>query len=232
MIGRDPLAPRHGAFAAAVALDANRFIPVTRPLSDEEAAVVEPTTVALHAVNRTPPRVSDIVVVQGCGPIGLLVLQVAKASGAGHIVAVEPSDHRRSLAATVGADEVLAPAEALERFGRGGADLVFECAGVPATVQSAVELVRQGGTVNIVGLASGLATISPHAWLLKEVTVATSLGYLHHEFVDAMNLIGDGKVRIGPLHDSTVSLAGLPEAIERLADDPSSAIKVLVDPRI
>jgi (R,R)-butanediol dehydrogenase/meso-butanediol dehydrogenase/diacetyl reductase len=231
MVGRDPQAPPHGAFASAIALDAGRFVKVTRPLTDEEAAVVEPTVVGLHAVNRTPPRFTDTVVVQGCGPIGLLTLQVAKAAGAGHLVAVEPNEHRRAVARSVGADEALSPEEARERFGSAGADLVYECAGIPPTIQAAIDLVRQGGTVNIVGLASGLATINPHTWLLKEVNVLASIGHLHHEISDAMDLIADGKVRIGPLHDSTVALEDLPTAIERLADDPSSAIKVLVDPR-
>ena len=108
---------------------------------------------------------------------------------------------------------------------------VFECAGVPATVQRAVDLVRRGGTVNLVGLASGTAVIAPGAWLIKEVTMVASLGYLHHEFGECMDLIADERVKVLPLHDRTVGLSELPAAIERLADDPSSAVKVLVDPR-
>jgi L-iditol 2-dehydrogenase len=115
------------------------------------------------------------------------------------------------------------------RFGRAGADLVFECAGVPSTVQQAVDLVRRGGRVNLVGLASGTATIAPGSWLVKEVSVVASLGYLHHEFGEAIALIADGSVQVAPLHDRTVTLAELPAAIAELADDPSSAIKVLVD---
>jgi (R,R)-butanediol dehydrogenase/meso-butanediol dehydrogenase/diacetyl reductase len=229
MIGRDPLAPRHGGFAPRIALDATRLVPVSSQLSDDEAAIVEPTTVALHAVLRTRPQAGETVIVQGCGPIGLLTLQCAAALGAEHVVAIEPSAHRRDLALAVGADEALTPDEAGERFLRAGADLVFECAGVPATVQRAVDLVRRGGRVNLVGLASGTATMSPGAWLLKEVTVVASLGYLHHEFGEAIDLIADGAVQVAPLHDSTVALADLPAAIERLADDPSSAVKVLVD---
>jgi (R,R)-butanediol dehydrogenase/meso-butanediol dehydrogenase/diacetyl reductase len=180
-------------------------------------------------VLRTRPQPGETVIVQGCGPIGLLTLQCAAALGAEHVVAIEPSAHRRDLALAVGADEALTPDEAGERFLRAGADLVFECAGVPATVQRAVDLVRRGGRVNLVGLASGTATMSPGAWLLKEVTVVASLGYLHHEFGEAIDLIADGAVQVAPLHDSTVALADLPAAIERLADDPSSAVKVLVD---
>ena len=95
MVGRDPLAPPHGGFAPRVAVDARRLVPVHDALSDVQAAMVEPATVALHAVRRTPPRSGETVVVQGCGPIGLFVLQCARADGAEHIVVVEPNAARR-----------------------------------------------------------------------------------------------------------------------------------------
>jgi (R,R)-butanediol dehydrogenase/meso-butanediol dehydrogenase/diacetyl reductase len=229
MIGRDRLAPPHGGFAPRIAIDAARLVRVDLALTDDEAAVVEPTTVALHAVLRSRPRAGEVVVVQGCGPIGLLTLQCALALDAAAVIAVEPDAKRRELALSLGADEALSPADAAARFGRAGADLVFECAGVPSTVQQAVDLVRRGGRVNLVGLASGTATIAPGSWLVKEVSVVASLGYLHHEFGEAIALIADGSVQVAPLHDRTVTLAELPAAIAELADDPSSAIKVLVD---
>jgi (R,R)-butanediol dehydrogenase / meso-butanediol dehydrogenase / diacetyl reductase len=229
MIGRDAMAAKHGGFAPRLSMHADRLVPFTAPLSWSDAAVVEPATVALHAVNRTPPGLSDTVVVQGCGPIGLLTLQAARAAGVGRMIAVEPSEHRRALALRLGADLALAPDEVAAVVG-GGADLVFECAGVPPTIQQAVNLARRGGTVNLVGLASGSATIEPHTWLTKEITLVASLGYLHHEFAQAIDLIASGKVDVASLCDKTVALADLPAAIEELADNPSSAIKVLVDP--
>ena len=230
MVGRDALAPAHGAFAPRIAIGAARLVPVAAGLTNEQAAIVEPATVALHAVRRSPPHLGDVVAVQGCGPIGLLTLQCAKAAGAGRVVAIEPDPARRELATMLGADVAVGPDDALDALGA-GADLVLECAGVPATVQRAVELVRRGGTVNLVGLASGTAAIAPGVWLVKEVTVVASLGYLHHEFGECMDLIADGRVQVTPLHDRTVGLTELPAAIARLADDPSSAVKVLVDPR-
>jgi (R,R)-butanediol dehydrogenase/meso-butanediol dehydrogenase/diacetyl reductase len=231
MLGRDALAPPHGAFAPRLALDADRLVPALAGLTDAQAAMVEPTTVALHAVHRTPPRLGDVVVVQGCGPIGLLTLQCAKAAGAGEVVAVEPDAARRDLACRLGADAAVEPAEARDRFGSAGADVVFECAGAPSTVQSAVELIRRGGVVNLVGLAPGQATIAPGAWLVKEATVVASLGYLHHEFAESMALVAAGTVQVDPLHDRTIALAALPATIAALAEDPSGAVKVLVDPR-
>jgi (R,R)-butanediol dehydrogenase/meso-butanediol dehydrogenase/diacetyl reductase len=229
MIGRDALAPKHGGFAPRIAMATARLVQVRPELSDDQAAMIEPATVAYHAVMRTRPGPDDVVIVQGCGPIGLLTLQCALASGAGSVTAIEPSAHRRALAMAVGASEALTPDEAIERFGHAGADVVFECAGVAATVQSAVVLVRRGGLVNLVGLASGLATISPGSWLIKEVSVIASLGYLHDEFAPVIDLVASGALRIEALHDRTVTLAELPAAIEALADDPSSAVKVLVD---
>jgi (R,R)-butanediol dehydrogenase / meso-butanediol dehydrogenase / diacetyl reductase len=229
MVGRDAKAPKHGAFAPRLAIAADRLVAVREPLTDDEAAVVEPATVALHAVNRTPPGLSDVVVIQGCGPIGMLTLQMARAAGLGRLVVVEPNAGRRELALRLGADAAVSPAEAAEEVG-GGADLVFECAGIAPTVQQAVDLVRRGGRVNLVGYASGAATIDPGMWLRKEVMVTASLGYLHHEFADAISLIAGGRVDVASLCDKTVPLDALPEAIEQLADDPSSAMKVLVDP--
>ncbi|HEX9260054.1 MAG TPA: zinc-binding dehydrogenase, partial [Acidimicrobiales bacterium] len=207
MIGRDPLAPPHGGFSPRIAIAADRLLRAHEGLTDEQAAMVEPTTVALHAVRRTPITAGDTVVVQGCGPIGLLTLQCARAAGAGHVVAVEPNPVRQELALSLGADAAVAPGHTGGALPPSGADVVFECAGVPATVQAAVDIVRRGGTVNLVGLAAGTATIVPGAWLLKEVTVVASLGYLHHEFDLAMGLIADERVRVLPLHDSTVALA-------------------------
>lgn len=232
MIGRDPLAPPHGGFAASVALDARRLVPTNPSLNAVQASIVEPATVAYHAVMRTKPNPGEVAVVQGCGPIGLLTLQIAKAAGAGHVVAVEPNELRRQKALSVGAHEAITPDEAKERFARTPADLVLECAGIPPTIQTAVDFVRRNGRVNLVGLASGAATISPHTWLIKEVTMVASLGYQYHEFREVMDLIADGRVDVAALHDKTVSLGELPEAIALLADDPSSAVKVLVDPNL
>lgn len=229
-LGRDPLAPPHGAFAPSIAVDARRLIKTNSALNSNQASIVEPATVAYHAVMRTLPHPGEVVVVQGCGPIGLLALQVAKTAGAGQVIAVEPNPHRRQKALDVGAHLALTPEEARERFGAKGADLVLECAGVPPTIQTAVDLVRRGGRINLIGLASGNATIAPHTWLVKEVTFIASLAYNHHDFVETMDLMADGRIQVEPLHDKTVGLSQLPEEIALLADDPSSAIKVLVDP--
>lgn len=237
MLGIGPLAPPHGGFASAIAIDAARLYPLRAELSDVEAAFLEPATVAVHALRRTPLRLGDRVVVLGAGPIGLLVLQCAKAAGAGCAVVVEPDARRARIAAELGADCALDPgaADFAERIaqhcGAAGPDVVFECAGIPSTIDRAATLVRRGGTVALVGLASAPASISPMTWLAREVSLVASLGYLRDEFEHTMQLVADGRLRVAPLHTRTVGLAGLDGAFRGLLSGGGD-VKVLVDPRL
>jgi (R,R)-butanediol dehydrogenase / meso-butanediol dehydrogenase / diacetyl reductase len=191
----------------------------------------------VNAVRRTDIRLGDSVVVLGAGPIGLLVLQAARAAGAGTVVLVEPQRARRELGGTLGADKLIDPAdvdvaEAINaHVGEQGADVVFECAGIPHTIEQAVSLARRGGTVSLVGVPNRPAQIHAAEWLIKEVRIATSLAYLREEFDIAQGLVADGRIRCAALHTSTVSLRQMNDAFERLAEAPQE-IKVLVDPRL
>ena len=198
--------------------------------------MLEPATVAIHALRRTPLRLGDAVIVLGAGPIGLLVLQSAFISGAGCVVVVEPEPNRAGLAASLGATLVVDPAaedfeaRIREVCGPLGADVVFECAGIPATIDQSVGLVKRGGVVSLVGLANVPAEIAPGAWLAREVRLVASLGYLHEEFDVTMQLVADGRMKLGPLHTDTVGLDGLETAFRQLlAGD--GAVKILVDPQ-
>ncbi len=232
----DPLGSPHGAYAPRIAAGAARVVRAHAGLSDEAAALVEPATVAYHGTARAGIRLGDTVVVQGAGPIGAFALQWARVLGAGEVVVVEPGESRRALAASLGADLVLAPgeeADALvrERTGGRGADVVLECAGVPNTIQRAIDLARRGGQVMLIGLSDRPATVIPGLWLMKEVTVRASIAYLRTEFEPCMAMLADGRVRAEPLHTSTVGLDGLAGALDLLAAGAPGETKVLVDPR-
>jgi (R,R)-butanediol dehydrogenase/meso-butanediol dehydrogenase/diacetyl reductase len=237
MLGVGPFATPHGGFAPSLAVNAKRLYPIHSKLSDVEAGLLEPATVAIHAVRRTPIRLGDSVVVLGAGPIGLLVLQCAKAAGAGCTVMIEPAPDRARLATELGATCVIDPttedaeARVKEECGRLGADVVFECAGIPKTIDQSVVLARRGGVVSLVGLASLPAEISPGNWLIKEVRLIASLGYLHDEFDHTMQLVADGRLRLEPLHSRTIGLAGLDAAFRSLLANEGD-VKILVDPRM
>jgi len=233
--GRHPSAPAHGGFAPSIAVAADRVLGVAAEISDTEAAQIEPLTVTLHAIRRAAPRPGDVAVVQGAGPIGLLTSQLAKLSGAGSTIVVEPNEARRQLALDLGADHAVGPDDAAEfvmtETGGLGADIVYECAGVPSTIQTAVNLTRRQGRMCLIGLASGTAEINPAIWLVKEVTVTTALAYTHEEFAMAQSLVADGRVQLDPLHSRTVGLTDLNDAIGDLSSGAGD-MKILVDPRL
>jgi fatty-acyl-CoA synthase len=197
---------------------------------------VEPATVAFHAVRRSGLRLGDVAVVQGAGPIGLLTLQWVRAAGAGLVIVVEPSGARRALARRLGADLVVAPgAEAAElvaeRTAGLGADIVYECVGLPKAIQSGVDLARRGGELCLIGVADADASITPLVWVVKEITLTSALAYLHHEFETAMGMILDGRVQVEPLHSATASLAGSPAPSRTSPAGPRSRPRCWCDPR-
>ena len=236
-VGAGPLAAPHGGFASAIAMDARRLYQVPASLSDSAAGLLEPATVAVHALRRTPVKLGDTVVVIGAGPIGLLVLQAARLCGAGTLILIEPQPSRRTLGHQLGADICIDPdtedaaAEIESHIGIAGADVVFECAGIPSTIQTAVDLIRRGGTVSLVGVAVGSAAINAAEWLVKEVNLVSSIAYLHEDFQICKELVADGRLLTDPLHTNTVSLQQLDWAFNALADNPSE-VKILVDPRL
>ena len=206
--GRDPLAPPHGGFARSITVEAGRVLHAHPDLTDEEAAQVEPATVAFHGVRRSRIAPGDTVVVQGAGPIGLFAMQFARAAGAGHVLIVEPSEMRRRVGIELGASMAVAPDEAtdaIQSLTRGiGADVVIECAGVPSLLQTAVDFARSGGVVSLLSFLAQPATINAARWLAKEITVVASNAFTHDDFRRSMTFLADGRVKAGPLHTRTV----------------------------
>ncbi|MEY3091269.1 MAG: hypothetical protein RL413_1976 [Actinomycetota bacterium] len=236
-LGRDPLAPPHGGFASRIAVAAERVVRTNPALSDEQAAQVEPTTVAFHAVRKSGLRLGDVAVVQGAGPIGLGTMQWVRSAGAGVVVVIEPNAQRRALALELGAHHAVEPGQPADALVKEltnglGADIVYECVGRPFAVQSAVDLARRGGSMCLIGLADENASIVPATWLIKEIAVTSALAYTNEEFDMAMGMIADGRFRTEPLHSSTIGLADLDAALADLASGTSTQTKVLVDPRL
>jgi (R,R)-butanediol dehydrogenase/meso-butanediol dehydrogenase/diacetyl reductase len=233
LLGAGPLAAPHGGFARAIAIDAARLIPVRAGITDEAAALLEPATVALHAVRRTPLRLGDACVVLGAGPIGLLTLQCARAAGAGAVAVVEPHPVRRAKAIQLGAAAAIDPrgedvaARVRAVLGPLGADVVFECAGIPQTIDQAASLAKRGGVVSLVGLANVPAQITPSTWLVNEIRLVAALGYQNEEFDLTMGLVQDGRLALAPLHTKTALLSEMDAAFALLNDDPAE-IKILV----
>ncbi len=232
--GRDVQAPPHGGFAPRIAVHADRVIAAHPDLDDETLAQVEPVTVSLHAVRQSGLREGETAVILGVGPVGLTTMQCARAVGAGQVIVVEPSAARRAMAESLGATVVASPGSAGEMVAQltagHGADVVFECVGGQDTLQAAVELTRRGGSVCLVGLADGPSTVDTGSWMRKEISITTALAYVHDEFVESMDLLADGRVRVDGMHTVTTRLEGLGPMLDDLASGHSAQTKVLVNP--
>ena len=193
----------HGGVRAGVAFDATRLIRVPGSLTDEQAAMVEPATVALHAVHRTPPASATRWSCRGADRSGCSRCSAPGPPAPAALVAVEPDRHRRELALGSAPTTRSRPAEAADAVGA-GADLVFECAGVrrpsrpPSTWSAGVARSTWSAC------AAGPPPSSPGRGCSRRSRSSRSLGYLHHEFAESMALIADGRVRVDPLHDRTV----------------------------
>ncbi|AOS63563.1 zinc-dependent alcohol dehydrogenase [Actinoalloteichus hymeniacidonis] len=229
-------APQWGGFATELAVSARRVMRVLDGLSQEQAALVEPTAVTFHAVKRARQPFGAIVVVQGAGPIGLLTAQHARHAGAGMVLVVEPSADRRATARALGFAEVHSPgSDFVARVGQVsgglGADIVYECSGVAGLLQSSGELVRRGGRLALLGFPMVSSEVSYADWQMRELTVVGSLAYNHEDFLGAMRAIADGSVRTQELHTGTVGLDDLERILAELESGQSRHAKVLVDPR-
>jgi L-iditol 2-dehydrogenase len=131
--------------------------PLPDGISDAGGAVLEPLGVALHALDLGKVRAGATVAIVGCGPIGLLMVQLARAAGASAVLAVEPLAHRRAAAETLGADLAVSPAQAragaVEEMTAGrGVDVAVEIAGPDDAVSIAMQAARPGARVVLAGI--------------------------------------------------------------------------------
>ena len=165
-------------------------------VSDAAGAMLEPLGVALHALDLGHVPFGGRVAVAGCGPIGLLLLQLLRADGASQVLAVEPLAHRREAAAAYGADEV---AEADADLTRYGADVAFEIAGNNEAVRLAMESVRPGGRVVLAGIPDqDTTTFSASLARRKGLTIAM-VRRMNEVYPRAISLATRGAVTLDPL---------------------------------
>ena len=177
--------------------------PLPDQVSDDAGALLEPLGVALHAMDLGHVPFGGRVTVVGCGPIGLLLLQVLRLAGAGTITAVEPLPHRREAAAGYGADDVAEPGADLTGY---GADVAFEVAGTDDAVRRAMESVRPGGRVVLAGIPDDdVTTFLASLARRKGLTIAL-VRRMNDVYPRAISLAARGAVALDPLVSRRASL--------------------------
>lgn len=224
-----------GGLSEKVVVDA-RWVHPIGDIPLDEAALIEPLSVAHHAVARSGAKAGDVALVGGSGPIGLLTAAVLKGIGVTTIVS-EPTQARKEKAVSSGvADHVLdpgqedVPARVQELTGGIGADIAFECAGVNAVLDAMLSAVRPGGVVVNVSIWGAPATVDIQKLVLKEIDLRGTIAYVR-DHAEAIRLVQESKVDLKPFITGRIALEDLVErGFDTLINHKDTAVKVLVHP--
>ena len=220
-----------GGLSEKIVVDA-RWVHPIGDIPLDEAALIEPLSVAHHAVARSGVKAGDTALVGGSGPIGLLTAAVLKGRGVTTIVS-ELTQARKEKATSSGvADHVLDPSQenvpalVLELTGDKGADVAFECAGVNAVLDTMMEAVRPGGVV----IWSAPATVNMQKLVLKEIDLRGTIAYVR-DHPAVIKMVQEGKVDLKPFITGRIALDDLVEqGFDTLINHKDTAVKILVHP--
>ena len=227
-----------GAFAKYVRVryPEYRLFALPDEVSFEEAALVEPLACTLHAVRLSNFKPRESTVVLGAGMIGLGVIVHLKNAGAGLIVATEISEKRASMAKRLGADYVFDPqkvdvkGKVLELTEGVGADVVFDCSGIPQAFQSATSFLRPRGQLLLMGIITHEVPIVPVGFILGEYSLQGSMCYYHEEFPMVIEFLSRHTSPIAEVITSKIKLSDIQNGFEELSKPGTDEIKILVEP--
>jgi L-iditol 2-dehydrogenase len=226
---------RDGAFAEFVVVPARILYRLPDSLSFEDAALVEALSIAVHGASRTPICLGDAGLVVGAGMIGLLAVQALKMRGCALVAAADVAPDRLELARKLGADAVIDTrtedaAAAMRRLTDGrGADVVLEAVGLAPTVKLAVESVRKGGALTLVGNFAPEVELPLQSVVTREVTLYGSCAS-RGEYPACLDLMARRVVDVRPFISAVVPLAEGPAWFTRLHEREPGLLKVILAP--
>jgi L-iditol 2-dehydrogenase len=219
--------PTNGTMSEYIVVPARAVHPLPAGIDTIAGAMIEPLAVAVWAVQRAQVRLGHRVLITGAGPIGILVAQAARASGATEIVMTDVNDDRLAMATTFGVTRVINTSR--EELDIADMDRVLECSAVPAALWSAIKTVRPGGRVTVVGQAAPSVDGLPLAHLQRyEIDLVTAFRYAH-AYPTALALVASGAVDIERVITGRFTLDDTAEALQAPVVDPRH-LKVVVTP--
>jgi L-iditol 2-dehydrogenase len=227
---------RAGAFAEYVILPARIAYRLPEALPFAEAAMLEAVSVALHGVRVSELEGGETALVIGAGMIGLLLLQAARVAGCSRVFVADIDATRLKLAAELGADEAIAAVgdglvqEILRLTGGRGVDVVLEAVGRNETVAGAIDCVRKGGKVTLVGNIVPEVSLPLQKVVSRQIRLQGSCAS-SGEYPEAIELISAKKIRVDRLITAVAPLSDGPMWFERLYGREPNLMKVVLDPR-
>ena len=224
-----------GTASEYFAVDASKVTPVPDEMTYDEAAMLEPLAVTVHAAKRFPDVKGAKCVVLGCGPIGILLIESLKAFGAAQVLATDVSDTRLKLAGEMGADFTVNTMEKdfaqalVEAFGEDKADVMYDCAGNDITMNQAIQNARKGSTIILVAVFGKMANVDLAKLNDSELDLNTTMMYRHEDYVDAIRFVNEGKIKLKPLMSKHFAFKDYLAAYEYIDANRESTMKVIVD---
>lgn len=233
LLGFHGLSGGGGGFSEYTVVGEHMAHKMPEGLSDEQAALVEPAAVGLHAVRKSSLKAGDTAAVFGTGPIGLMVIDALRAAGASTIYAVEISDARKRKAEQLGA-VVIDPSEkdAVEEIHRltgGGVDVAFEVTGIPKVLNQTMHSTRRGGEAVIVSIWESEASFQPNDLVIQERTIKGIIAY-RNIYPQVMQLMMQGYFSGDDMITARIGIDDVVDkGFEALLNDKSH-VKIMVKP--
>ena len=228
---------RAGAFADYVVVPARVLYSLPASVSFAEAAMVEPLAVAVHAVAVSQIAKGSTAMVVGAGMIGLLVLQSLKEAGCSQVIVSDIDDTRLKLASDLGATATINaktsdPVAEIKKLTNGaGVDTALEAVGSTPTIKAAIESVKRGGTVTLIGNIAPTVEIPLQAVVSRQIRLqgsAASAG----EYPQAIELIARGAVTVKPLITAVAPLEDGAQWFTRLHNREANLMKIVLNPKL
>lgn len=224
----------NGGYADRMRLTAGMCLKVPNGLDARRAALTEPMTVGLHAVNKSGIKPGEGALVLGCGPVGLALIAALQAKDIEPIVAADYSERRRAIATAMGAHEVVTPTtesaiDAWHRVGGVRPVVIFEAIGIPGIIDQAMRDAPPLSRIVIVGVCMETDHMLPLVGIVKELNLQFTFYYGPDEFGETLRHIAEGELDVTPMITGVVGVDGVPGAFDALAN-PEEQVKILVEP--
>lgn len=230
-----------GGLAERAVVPSTQVVPVPDQVSLEYAALAEPYAVALHAVRRSTLQAGDTAAIFGAGPIGLGVAQIAKMAGAEDVFVSEPREGRRAIAEQLDVETVdpgaSNPVRKISSATGGGAEVVYEAAGVESALQQAIRTTLKGGEVTLISVFEEPATIQTNYLMMAERSITGSIAYktgpraAQGEFASVLQMLASNRLDPEPLITNRIDLSSIVEdGFEPLLEPEGGQVKILVSP--
>ncbi|MEI6581953.1 MAG: L-idonate 5-dehydrogenase [Chitinophagia bacterium] len=202
-----------GSMAEYVLAPARNCYLLPRGISLSQASLLEPLSVAMHAVHRAGSVAGKRVLITGGGPIGQLILRVLRAFGAYSITLSDVSNYAREFALSSGATQVVNPMQPAEMHQLESMDIVWEASGNPSALNDGIRALKRGGTLVLVGTMPETFSITGNAIMSKQLNILGSFRFAH-VFEEAIRMIAAGIIQLDGLITDTFPFEETPQALQ------------------